>query len=77
MTLNFPNPSRSFDEKRNAVRFSGYDGMFGPGTGAFLVIALVSALGYDCVTASAKAKIVNFATNLGALLKAKLSGGNE
>ena len=46
----------------------GYDGMFGPGTGAFLVIALVSALGYDFVTASAKAKIVNFATNLGALL---------
>lgn len=28
MTLNFPNPSRSYDEKRNAVRFSGYDGMF-------------------------------------------------
>lgn len=28
MTLNFPNPSRSFDTRRNAVRFSGYDGMF-------------------------------------------------
>lgn len=23
----FPNPSRSFDEARNAVRFTGYDGM--------------------------------------------------
>ncbi|MFC7397979.1 DUF1488 domain-containing protein [Chelatococcus sp. GCM10030263] len=28
MTLAFPNPSRSFDRSRNAVRFSGYDGMF-------------------------------------------------
>jgi hypothetical protein len=28
MTLDFPNPSRSFDEARNAVRFTGHDGMF-------------------------------------------------
>ncbi|RWH73434.1 DUF1488 domain-containing protein [Mesorhizobium sp.] len=28
MTLAFPNPSRSFDETRNAVRFMGHDGMF-------------------------------------------------
>jgi len=28
MTLEFPNPSRSFDERRNAVRFTGHDGMF-------------------------------------------------
>jgi hypothetical protein len=28
MTLDFPNPSRSFDEARNAVRFIGYDGTF-------------------------------------------------
>lgn len=28
MTLAFPNPSRSFDDVRNAIRFSGYDGMF-------------------------------------------------
>jgi hypothetical protein len=27
MTLLFPNPSRSLDEKRNAVRFIGHDGM--------------------------------------------------
>ncbi|PLP59309.1 DUF1488 domain-containing protein [Mesorhizobium loti] len=27
MTLDFPNQSRSFDEARRAVRFSGYDGM--------------------------------------------------
>jgi len=28
MTLAFPNPSRSFDEARNAVRFFGHDGLF-------------------------------------------------
>lgn len=45
-----------------------YDGMIGPGTGTFLVISLVALLGYDFLQASAKAKIVNFATNVGALL---------
>lgn len=45
-----------------------YDGLLGPGTGTFLVISLVGLLGYDFLRASAKAKIVNFATNIGALL---------
>jgi uncharacterized membrane protein YfcA len=45
-----------------------YDGVLGPGTGSFLVFAMVSLLGYDFLAASAKAKIVNAATNLGALL---------
>ncbi|MBF4461511.1 MULTISPECIES: TSUP family transporter [unclassified Rathayibacter] len=45
-----------------------YDGLIGPGTGTFLIIALITALGYDFVLASAKAKIVNVATNVGALL---------
>ncbi|MDQ1666800.1 MAG: uncharacterized protein QOH75_2831 [Actinomycetota bacterium] len=45
-----------------------YDGIFGPGTGVFLVILLVGLLGYSFVQASAKARIVNLATNLGALL---------
>ncbi|KDA04958.1 membrane protein [Microbacterium sp. CH12i] len=45
-----------------------YDGMIGPGTGTFLVITLVALLGYDFLQSSAKAKIVNLATNIGALL---------
>lgn len=45
-----------------------YDGLIGPGTGTFLVITLVALLGYDFLQASAKAKIVNLATNFGALL---------
>lgn len=44
-----------------------YDGILGPGTGSFLVIALVGVLGYSFLDGSAKAKIANLATNLGAL----------
>ncbi|WKX70214.1 TSUP family transporter [Streptomyces sp. XD-27] len=45
-----------------------YDGLIGPGTGTFLVIALVATLRMNLVTASATAKVVNVCTNLGALL---------
>ncbi|MGO4385256.1 sulfite exporter TauE/SafE family protein [Specibacter sp. RAF43] len=45
-----------------------YDGLIGPGTGSFLVIALVSLMGYAFLEASAKAKIVNLATNAGAIM---------
>ncbi|KUJ70717.1 hypothetical protein ACZ90_01660 [Streptomyces albus subsp. albus] len=45
-----------------------YDGLIGPGTGTFLVIALVATLRMNLVTASATAKVVNVCTNLGALV---------
>jgi len=51
-----------------------YDGLVGPGTGSFLVIALVAVLGYAFLEASAKAKIVNAATNLGALVVFAVAG---
>ncbi|MCM2388536.1 sulfite exporter TauE/SafE family protein [Streptomyces albipurpureus] len=44
-----------------------YDGLFGPGTGTFLVLALTAVLHLDLLTASATAKIVNVCTNGGAL----------
>ncbi|MFD6382577.1 sulfite exporter TauE/SafE family protein [Streptomyces nigra] len=44
-----------------------YDGLVGPGTGTFLVLALTAVLHLDLVTASATAKIVNCCTNAGAL----------
>ncbi len=46
----------------------GYDGALGPGTGSFLVFALVGVLGYGFLEASGKAKLANFATNLAALV---------
>lgn len=45
-----------------------YDGILGPGTGSFFVFALVGLLGYDFLQASAKARLANLATNLGALV---------
>jgi uncharacterized membrane protein YfcA len=45
-----------------------YDGLLGPGTGTFLVLACVSVLGYAFLPASAIGKIVNVATNFGALV---------
>jgi uncharacterized membrane protein YfcA len=44
-----------------------YDGLIGPGTGTFLVLALTAVLHLNLVTASATAKIVNCCTNAGAL----------
>jgi uncharacterized membrane protein YfcA len=44
-----------------------YDGFFGPGTGAFLIFIFVRVFGWDLLTASASAKIVNVATNFTAL----------
>ncbi len=45
-----------------------YDGIFGPGTGTFLMAVLVGALGFAFLTASAIAKFTNVATNLAALI---------
>ncbi|RKN39200.1 sulfite exporter TauE/SafE family protein [Streptomyces hoynatensis] len=45
-----------------------YDGLIGPGTGTFLVLALVPLLRLDLLTASATAKVVNVGTNVGGLL---------
>jgi uncharacterized membrane protein YfcA len=41
-----------------------YDGFFGPGTGAFLMFVFVRVFGWDLLTASAAARVVNVATNL-------------
>lgn len=45
-----------------------YDGLIGPGAGSFLVLTLVAILGYAFLSASAIAKVVNVATNLGAII---------
>lgn len=43
-----------------------YDGFFGPGTGSFLIF-LFLFLGFDFVGASANAKVLNLASNVGSL----------
>jgi len=44
-----------------------YDGLFGPGTGSFLIFAFVGIFGFSFLAASAAAKLVNVVTNLAAL----------
>jgi uncharacterized membrane protein YfcA len=51
-----------------ALAIGAYDGFFGPGTGTFLIVAAVALLGDTLAQASASAKVVNFASNLAALL---------
>jgi uncharacterized membrane protein YfcA len=51
-----------------------YDGVFGPGTGSFLMLILVASLGYAFITASAIAKVVNVATNVGAIMVFGING---
>ena len=51
-----------------AVIIGFYDGLIGPGAGSFLVLTLVAILGFAFLSASAIAKVVNVATNLGAII---------
>lgn len=44
-----------------------YDGFFGPGTGTFFAVGLVSLLGVTLNEATLRAKIYNLSSNLGAL----------
>jgi uncharacterized membrane protein YfcA len=51
-----------------------YDGFIGPGTGSFLILSFVTLLGYDFMKASATAKFINLATNIGSIILFAISG---
>lgn len=44
-----------------------YDGMFGPGAGSFFSLAGVALRGQNLITATAHAKVLNFASNIASL----------
>ncbi len=46
----------------------GYDGIFGPGTGTFLLLAFILYLQMNTREASANARIVNYASNVSAFI---------
>lgn len=48
--------------------FGFYDGFFGPGAGSVMMFALVRFFGYDFLRAAATTKVLNLATNFGALV---------
>ena len=45
-----------------------YDGIFGPGTGMFLIMAFTAIFSQNFLTSAAMAKVVNTCTNVGALV---------
>jgi uncharacterized protein len=51
-----------------------YDGIFGPGTGSFFMLALVTLLGLGAVQATAQTKLLNFTSNIASLLVFAFSG---
>ena len=51
-----------------------YDGFFGPGTGSFLIFAFVGVFGFDFLSASASAKVINWATNIASVIYFGWSG---
>ncbi len=51
-----------------------YDGFVGPGSGSILILAFITFLGYDFLRASAYAKFVNLATNIGSIILFALAG---
>ncbi|MGM9662233.1 MAG: sulfite exporter TauE/SafE family protein [Oscillospiraceae bacterium] len=53
----------------------GYDGLFGPGTGTFMIMAFTLLLGLDLLTASGCAKVGNLASNVASAL-VYISSGN-
>lgn len=64
-------PPRQTTPKRDAVLslliglgLGCYDGMVGPGTGTFMIMAFTALLGMDLLTASGCAKVANLASNV-------------
>ncbi len=51
-----------------------YDGIFGPGTGSFFMLGFVMLAGYGLLKATARTKLLNFASNIGAFIIFALSG---
>lgn len=52
----------------------GYDGLFGPGTGTFAIMAFALIMKYDLKKASGNAKILNLASNYASLVPFAISG---
>jgi uncharacterized protein len=51
-----------------------YDGLIGPGAGAFYMIGFVMLAGYGVLRATAHTKLLNFASNIGGLLAFAITG---
>ncbi|MCB2292589.1 TSUP family transporter [Clostridium algoriphilum] len=57
-----------------ALLLGFYDGFFGPGTGSFLVFGFISIFGFNFIASSANARVLNFISNITALILFAISG---
>lgn len=69
-----PKMSQKLYERTIAPLIGLYDGYFGPGTGTFFSLSQVVLRGRDLVQATARAKLLNFATNIASLIFFVLGG---
>ena len=69
-----PRISQKTYERTFAPFIGFYDGYFGPGTGTFFSLSQVVLRGRDLVQATARAKLLNFATNIASLIFFILGG---
>ncbi|SPX84764.1 TSUP family transporter [Moraxella ovis] len=69
-----PKMSQKLYERTIAPLIGLYDGYFGPGTGTFFSLSQVVLRGRDLVHATARAKLLNFATNIASLIFFILGG---
>jgi uncharacterized protein len=51
-----------------------YDGLFGPGTGSFFMLAFVALAGFGLLKATAHTKLLNLASNIGGLVLFTFAG---
>ena len=58
----------------SALLIGGYDGYYGPGTGTFLMLALVHLAKLDTRSAAGGVKVINLSSNLGSLAAALMGG---
>ena len=69
-----PRLSSSAYKKFVVPTIGWYDGMFGPGTGSFFVLAGVSLRGHGLIDSTAVAKTLNFSTNIASLIIFLMAG---
>ncbi len=56
------------------LTLGAYDGFFGPGAGTFMILAFTAFAGFDLVTASGNAKVVNLCSNVAAFVTFAFAG---
>lgn len=56
------------------LALGAYDGFFGPGAGTFMILGFTALCGFDLVTASGNAKVVNLCSNIAAFVTFATAG---